>query len=89
MRISTRGSWHGKPASSGPGPGRCQSAVARRGSAEIGYRVANNVWLSAGYALDQFDADLTGDAYRGEGPFPKLRFKFDERSLSRGNAPGA
>jgi hypothetical protein len=51
------------------------------GSLELGYRVMDNVWLSAGYCFDKFDSDLAGDSYRGEGPFLKLRFKFGEGFL--------
>ena len=51
------------------------------GSAEIGYRLIKNLWLSLGYSFDDFDADLTGNSYRGYGPYLKLRFKFDENIL--------
>ncbi|MFC1859203.1 hypothetical protein ACFL9U_14430, partial [Thermodesulfobacteriota bacterium] len=51
------------------------------GSAEIGYRLIKNLWLSLGYSFDDFDADLSGDSYRGYGPYLKLRFKFDENIL--------
>lgn len=53
------------------------------GSAEIGYRVIQQLWLSLGYSFDSFDADLEGDSYQGDGPFMKLRFKFDENTLRR------
>lgn len=48
------------------------------GAAEVGYRVVKNLWVSAGYSFDKFDADLAGDSYQGEGPYLKLRMKFDE-----------
>jgi uncharacterized repeat protein (TIGR01451 family) len=51
------------------------------GSVEIGYRMMDQLWLSLGYSFDRFDADLAGDSYEGEGPYLKLRFKFDEKSL--------
>ena len=51
------------------------------GSVEVGYRMMNQLWLSLGYSFDRFDADLAGDSYEGEGPYLKLRFKFDEKSL--------
>jgi len=51
------------------------------GAAELGYRVYKNLWLSAGYSFDKFDADLAGDSYQGQGPYMKLRFKFDEKTL--------
>jgi hypothetical protein len=33
--------------------------------------------------FDRFDTYLVGDSYRGEGPYLKLRFKFDENTLCR------
>ena len=53
------------------------------GSAEIGYRLIENLWLSLGYSFDNFDADLTGDSYQGKGPYLKIRFKFDETLFKR------
>lgn len=53
------------------------------GSVEFGYRVIEDLWLSLGYSFDRFDEDLAGDSYRGEGPYLKLRFKFDENTLRR------
>jgi hypothetical protein len=29
----------------------------------------------------RFDEDLAGDSYQGEGPYLKLRFKFDEKIM--------
>jgi peptidoglycan-associated lipoprotein len=51
-------------------------------SLEIGYRVMKNLWLSAGYSFDRFDADLAGDGYQGQGAYVKLRVKGDERIIS-------
>lgn len=51
------------------------------GSVEFGYRLIDQLWLSLGYSFDRFDEDLTGDSYEGEGPYLKLRFKFDEKTL--------
>lgn len=48
------------------------------GTVEIGYRVIKNLWVAAGYSFDKFDADLAGETYQGEGPYLKLRIKFDE-----------
>lgn len=48
------------------------------GAIEVGYRVIKNLWVAAGYSFDKFDADLAGDSYQGEGPYLKLRLKFDE-----------
>ncbi|HNS33522.1 MAG TPA: hypothetical protein PKN36_11220, partial [bacterium] len=49
------------------------------GSAEIGYRLVKNCWLSLGYSFDSFDEDLTGNTYSGKGPYLMLRFKLDEK----------
>ncbi|MCX7635748.1 MAG: hypothetical protein N2Z74_08400, partial [Syntrophales bacterium] len=51
------------------------------GAAEVGYRIVKNLWAAVGYSFDKFDADLAGDSYQGEGPYLKLRVKFDENSL--------
>jgi hypothetical protein len=56
------------------------------GSAEIGCRLIKDLWLTLGYSFDDFDADLTEDSYRGQGPYLKFRVKFDEntfKSLNR------
>lgn len=52
------------------------------GAFEVGYRVVKNLWASAGYSFDRFDADLTGDGYQGEGIYLKIRVKFDENTLT-------
>jgi len=41
------------------------------------------LWFSLGYSFDRFDADLAGDSYEGQGPYLKLRFKFDEKTLRK------
>ena len=51
---------------------------------ELGYRSLKNLGLSLGYSFGRFAADLTGDDYRGGGPYLKLRFKFDEDTFKRG-----
>jgi len=48
------------------------------GAVELGYNVFKNVWLSLGYSFDRFDSDLSGDDYRGEGPYVRIRAKFTE-----------
>ncbi len=53
------------------------------GNLEIGYRVVKNLWMSLGYSLDDFDADLIGDDYQGKGPYIKLRFKFGENTIRK------
>ncbi len=46
---------------------------------EAGYRVATNLWLSAGFNFFGFkDRDLAGSDYTQRGAFIRLRFKFDE-----------
>ena len=46
---------------------------------EAGYLVAKNVWLSAGYNWSGFyDRDLSGSDYTLQGPYLRLRAKFDE-----------
>lgn len=52
------------------------------GSLEAGYRVVKNLWLSLGYAFDEYDADLGADNYWGKGPYLRIRFKFDEKTFS-------
>jgi uncharacterized repeat protein (TIGR01451 family) len=47
--------------------------------AELGYIVANNLWLSLGYNVQGFsDPDLAGEDYTQRGIYLRLRFKFDE-----------
>ncbi|CAN5884471.1 MAG: hypothetical protein USCGTAYLOR_02806 [Chromatiales bacterium USCg_Taylor] len=46
---------------------------------ELGYRVADNLWSSAGYNLFGFeDEDLSADEHTDQGVYARLRFKFDE-----------
>jgi hypothetical protein len=57
---------------------------------ELGYLVATNLWVSAGYNLFGYrDADLAGADYTTKGPYVRLRYKFDEQlleSLGAGNS---
>ena len=49
---------------------------------EAGYRVARNVWVSAGYNLLGFkERDLAGGDATEKGAYVRLRLKFDERTL--------
>jgi hypothetical protein len=57
------------------------NTILHGGSVEVGYRMMDQLWLSLGYSFDRFDADLAGDSYEGEGPYLKLRFKFDENTI--------
>ncbi len=47
-----------------------------------GYSPAKNLWLSLGYNWDGFkDNDFSLAGYTAEGPFLKIRFKFDQNSV--------
>jgi hypothetical protein len=59
------------------------NTILHGGSVEVGYRVMDQLWLSVGYSFDRFDADLAGDSYQGDGPYLRLRFKFDENTLQK------
>jgi len=51
---------------------------------EVGYRVKDNVWVSAGHNFVGFsDRDLAGREQTEEGWYLRLRMKFDEKSLQR------
>jgi uncharacterized repeat protein (TIGR01451 family) len=55
---------------------------------EVGYLVATNLWVSAGYNLSGYrDADLSGADYTARGPYVRMRYKFDETTLE--SLPGA
>lgn len=55
---------------------------------EVGYLLATNLWLSAGYNRTGFsaDRDLSGYEYTQRGAYLRLRFKFDE-TLFQGADP--
>lgn len=54
--------------------------------AEVGYRLAKNLYLSVGHNLSGFkDKDLTGSDYTAHGTFLRLRFKFDEKLFKSGS----
>jgi hypothetical protein len=54
--------------------------------AELGRVLTDNLWLSVGYNWrDLTDKDLLTD-YSTQGPFIRLRFKFDENLLKRNDA---
>ena len=49
---------------------------------ELGYRVKDNMWLSAGHNFAGFsDRDLVGREQTEEGWYLRLRMKFDEKTL--------
>lgn len=54
--------------------------------AEVGYRLAKNLYLSVGHNLSGFsDKDLTGGEYTEHGTFVRLRFKFDGKLFRFGS----
>ena len=49
---------------------------------EAGYQVHKNAWISVGYNwMGYFDRDLSGTDYTQQGPYLRLRAKFDELSF--------
>jgi uncharacterized repeat protein (TIGR01451 family) len=47
---------------------------------EVGYLLAENLWVSAGYNLFGYrDEDLAAGDYTVKGPYLRLRYKFDEQ----------
>ena len=50
--------------------------------ASVGYNPLKNMWVSVGYNVTGFeDRDFTGADYTAKGPFLKMRFKVDQRSM--------
>jgi hypothetical protein len=48
----------------------------------LGYRVATNLWVSAGYNFAGFrDDDFSSADYTAQGPFIRFRFKFDQETI--------
>ena len=48
----------------------------------VGFNPATNIWLSAGYNWAGYeDDDFSLAGYTAEGPYLKLRFKFDQQSV--------
>lgn len=49
---------------------------------DIGYLVMTNAWVSVGYNLAGFeDSDFSAANYTAQGPFVRLRVKFDQQSV--------
>ena len=49
----------------------------------VGFKVADNAWLSVGYNQRGFnDPDFAGAQYRAEGLYLNLRFKFDQNTFN-------
>src|SRR6185312_5084334 len=83
--VGARGTWEFAPkwdmglvASAvigGPGTTTRQYGV----GLEVGYNLATNLWVSAGYNFFGYkDSDLAGNDYTVKGPYVRLRYKFDE-----------
>ncbi len=50
--------------------------------AELGYLITSNLWFSGGYNLQGYsDEDFEDADYTRQGPYVRLRFKFDEEWL--------
>lgn len=51
---------------------------------EVGYLLAQNLWLSGGYNFSGYsDKDLTDSDTTTQGPYLRLRFKFDENLFKK------
>ena len=49
----------------------------------VGFKVADNAWLSVGYNQRGFlDPDFSGAEYRAQGMYLNLRFKFDQNTFN-------
>jgi uncharacterized repeat protein (TIGR01451 family) len=54
--------------------------------AEAGYQWVPNLWMSGGFNLRGLrDPDLGGSAFISRGPYVRVRFKFDENTISPRN----
>jgi hypothetical protein len=57
-------------------------ALQRTAGIELGYQLAKDLWISAGYnVVGLRDRDLTANEYTSKGAYIRLRFKFDETGL--------
>ncbi len=51
---------------------------------ELGWNAVDDAWFNIGYNWRGFeDRDFSGNSYWSQGPYLRVRFKFDERSLDR------
>jgi large repetitive protein len=58
--------------------------------AELGYLFTDNLWLSAGYNWSGYsDPDLAFGEYTARGAYVRLRYKFDETTLTDAPVIGA
>jgi len=52
------------------------------GGLSVGYNMAQNAWMSLGYNVVGFeDKDFSDISYTAQGPFVRLRLKFDQESV--------
>lgn len=57
-------------------------SISQGGSVELGYRLIDDLWVSAGYSFDEFDSDLS-EEYSEKGIYFRLRLKFDEKNIQK------
>jgi hypothetical protein len=51
-------------------------------SASIGYVVAKNLWVTAGYNFSGYrDSDFSGKDWTSQGPFVTFKYKFDQQTV--------
>jgi len=51
-------------------------------SASVGFNAGKNIWISVGYNFSGFkDRDFSRAEFTSEGPFIKMRMKFDQVSV--------
>jgi hypothetical protein len=56
--------------------------VAYSAGPSVGYNVAQNMWVSAGWNVRGYDdADFAAANYAAQGPYVRFRFKFDQQSV--------
>jgi hypothetical protein len=49
---------------------------------ELGYLIATNLWVSAGYNFSGYkDAELQGGDHTAKGAYLRMRYKFDEAAM--------
>jgi hypothetical protein len=55
--------------------------------ADVGYLLMTNAWVSAGYNLVGFeDEDFSAASYTAQGPYLRVRMKFDQQSVKEAAA---
>ena len=54
--------------------------------ASVGYKLVENMWISAGYNVRGMDdRDFASASYRAQGPYITLRMKIDQDTLGLNN----